>query len=76
MQTCGDSWQGDSRPWGEASLSPQKGRKEMVLRANQKVSAGAGLVSTGYFLASKPQVAGLGWQHPGLLSVSPATAEN
>lgn len=35
-------------------------QKELVLRTSQKVSAAAGLVSSGYFLASKPQVAGLG----------------
>lgn len=32
----------------------------LVLRASQKVSAAAGLVNGGYFLASKLQVAGLG----------------
>lgn len=32
----------------------------LVLRTSQKVSTTAGLVSSGYFLASKPQLAGLG----------------
>lgn len=60
MQTCGGSWQGDSWPWEKPALLLGQKEAMLVLRMSQKVNATAGLVSSGYFLASKPQLAGLG----------------
>lgn len=45
-------------PGDRSALLLRQREAVLVLRTRQKVSAAAGLVSSGYFLASKPQLAG------------------